>query len=129
MYLVAVSEACGGADNLVQDNIVHYADPSMRVSMLASLNLTRIDYLRQAEELAHFAQSTEIELRGRISDRMGSIPSTMGTEAITRIKHTIARTVEMRTCYKWGKPGHLKIACLEGSAEIRATDDVYFILA
>ena len=62
LYLVAVSEA--GADNLVQDNIVHYADPSMRVSMLARLDLTRIDYLRQAEELAYFAQSTEIELRG-----------------------------------------------------------------
>ena len=65
LYLVAVSETCGGADNLVQDNIVHYADPSMRVSMLARLNLTWIDYLRQAEELAHYAQSTEIEMRGK----------------------------------------------------------------
>ena len=63
--MVTVSEMFGGTDNLVQDNIVHYADPSMRVSMLARLNLTRIDYLRQAEELAHFAQSTEIELRGK----------------------------------------------------------------
>ena len=52
LYLVAVSEACGGADNLVQDNIVHYADPAMRVSMLARLNLMRTDYLRQTEELA-----------------------------------------------------------------------------
>ena len=61
LYLVAVSEACGGADNLVLDNIVHYADTAMRVSMLSRLNLARTDCLRQAEELAHFAQSTEIE--------------------------------------------------------------------
>ncbi|KAG2984949.1 hypothetical protein PC118_g8585 [Phytophthora cactorum] len=60
LYRVAVSEACGKAENLVLDNIVHYADPAMRVSMLSRLNLARTDYLRQAEELAHFAQSTEI---------------------------------------------------------------------
>lgn len=48
---MAVSEACGSADNLVQDNSVHYADPSMRVSRL---NLARTDYLGQAEELAPF---------------------------------------------------------------------------
>lgn len=30
LCLVAVSEGWRGADNLVQDNIVHYADPSMR---------------------------------------------------------------------------------------------------
>ncbi|KAG3075450.1 hypothetical protein PC121_g8033 [Phytophthora cactorum] len=31
LYRVAVSEACGKAENLVLDNIVHYADPAMRV--------------------------------------------------------------------------------------------------
>ncbi|KAG3092625.1 hypothetical protein PI125_g17079 [Phytophthora idaei] len=36
----------------------------MRVSMLSRLNLACTDYLCQAEELAHFAQSTEIELLG-----------------------------------------------------------------
>jgi hypothetical protein len=43
LYLVAVSEAYGGAESLVQDNIVHYA---MRVSMLSRLNLSRTDYIR-----------------------------------------------------------------------------------
>ena len=63
LYLVAVSEDFEGADNSVQDNIVHYADPAMRASMLARLILMRTDYLRKAEELAHFAQSTEIKMR------------------------------------------------------------------
>ena len=34
-------------------------DPEMRVSMLARLNLMRIDYMREAEKLAHFVQSTD----------------------------------------------------------------------
>ncbi|ETI33971.1 hypothetical protein F443_19412 [Phytophthora nicotianae P1569] len=65
LYLVAVSESCGDADNLVLDNIVYNADPAMRVSMFSRLNLARTNYLRQAEQLAHFAQSTEIEMRGK----------------------------------------------------------------
>ena len=130
LYLVAVSEACGGADNLVQDNIVHYADPSMRVSMLARLNLTRIDYLRQAEELAHFSQSTEIELHGKIigKDVVNTVDNGRRSNHKTRTHNRKDRR-DMRTCYKCGKPGHLKIACPEGSAETRATDDVDFVLA
>ena len=95
LYLVAVSETRGGADNLVQDDIVHYADPSMRVSMLARLNLARIDYLRQAEELAHFAQSTEIDLRKKYIGNDVVTPLTMGAELITRTEQTFTREVEM----------------------------------
>ena len=46
LYLVAVSEAYGGADNLVLDLKVHYADCSMRMSMLSRLDLARTYYLR-----------------------------------------------------------------------------------
>lgn len=60
LCLTAVSDACGGADSLVLDNIVHYADPHMRTTTLSRLNIHRVDHLRQAEELAQFAQSTEI---------------------------------------------------------------------
>ena len=63
VYLTAVRDACGGADNLVLDNIVHYAYPTMRTTLLSRLNLHRVDYLRQAEELAQFAQSTETDVR------------------------------------------------------------------
>ena len=39
LYLKAVSDACGGADSLVLDNIVHYADPQMCTTMLSRLNV------------------------------------------------------------------------------------------
>ena len=55
-YLVAVSKARRGAGKLVQDDIVHYSDPDVRVSMLERLNLMCTNYLQQAEDLAHFAQ-------------------------------------------------------------------------
>ena len=55
LYLTAVSDACGGADNLVLDNFVHYADTRMRTTMLSRLDIHRVDPLRQAEELAQFA--------------------------------------------------------------------------
>lgn len=61
MYLTAVSDACGGVDSLVLDNIFHYADPHMRMTMLSRLAMHRFDPLRQAEELAQFAQSTEVD--------------------------------------------------------------------
>ena len=50
-HLVAVSEAWGGADNLVLGNIVHYADPNMIMSMLSRFDLARTGYLCQAKEL------------------------------------------------------------------------------
>ncbi|CAI5703654.1 unnamed protein product [Peronospora effusa] len=55
LYLTAVSDACGGADTLVLNNIVHYADPHMRMTMMSRLDIHRTDCLRQAEELAQFA--------------------------------------------------------------------------
>jgi hypothetical protein len=98
LYLVAVSEACGGVENLMLDNIVHYAEPGMRVSMLLRLNLSRTDYLRQAEELAHFAQSTEIQLRMKH----------IGHNVVNGIHE---ERVDTRKCFGCGKQGHLKAAC------------------
>ena len=63
MYLTAVSYACGGAEVLVWENIVHYADPSSRMMMLSRLDIHRMDHLQQAEGFGMFAQSTEIEAR------------------------------------------------------------------
>lgn len=51
--------------------------------------------LRQAEELAHFAQSTELETRERH----------LGRELVKFIKNG---RKDARTCYKCGKTGHIK---------------------
>ena len=59
LYMVAVSEARGGADSLVLDNIVHHVSPELMNVMRSKYEPTRVDYLRHAEELAHFAQSIE----------------------------------------------------------------------
>uniref|UniRef100_A0AAV1UK35 Uncharacterized protein n=1 Tax=Peronospora matthiolae TaxID=2874970 RepID=A0AAV1UK35_9STRA len=69
MYLTAVSDACGGADSLMLDNVVQYADPHMRTTMSSRLDIHRTDYLRQAEELAQFAQSTEVDTHSKIFGR------------------------------------------------------------
>ncbi|KAG2765366.1 hypothetical protein PC129_g9232 [Phytophthora cactorum] len=62
MYLVAISEACGGgADYLVLNNVVQYASADLRTVLMAKVDGTRQDYLQQAVELAHFAQSWELE--------------------------------------------------------------------
>ncbi|CCI11078.1 unnamed protein product [Albugo candida] len=37
----------------------------MGVTMLPRLNLARTDYLRQAEELSHFAHSIQIDPKGK----------------------------------------------------------------
>ncbi|KAG3178450.1 hypothetical protein C6341_g7935 [Phytophthora cactorum] len=102
LYRVAVSEACGKAENLVLDNIVHYADPAMRVSMLSRLNLARTDYLRQAEELAHFAQEVVNDVHEGHTDT--------------------------RKCFKCGKPGHLKAVCTSKKTDWRDTGDADFVL-
>uniref|UniRef100_A0AAV1UYM7 Uncharacterized protein n=1 Tax=Peronospora matthiolae TaxID=2874970 RepID=A0AAV1UYM7_9STRA len=59
LYMVAVSEARGGADSPVLDNIVQHATPELMNEMRSKYEPTRLDYLRHAEELAHFAQSIE----------------------------------------------------------------------
>lgn len=58
MYMLAVSEACGGgADYLVLNNIVQYASVELRTVLMASIDAERNDYLQQAEELAHVGQA------------------------------------------------------------------------
>ena len=127
LYLTAVSDACGGADNLVLDNIVHYADPAIRTTMLSRLNLNRIDYLRQAEELAQFAQSTELEVRvkhfGR--DVVNIVEPNNQPKKIERTKkqHGPQRP---KQCHLCGSTGHLKMNCPKGT---KKKQDADFVLA
>ena len=108
-----MSEACGNTDNLALDNIVHYADLSMRMAMLSRLNLVRTDSLFQAAELTRFAQLTDIELRGK----------QLGRAVVNNVEIAPRDT---RKCFKSGKVGHLEIACTSKKKEWKR--DVNFVL-
>uniref|UniRef100_A0AAV1V2L8 Uncharacterized protein n=1 Tax=Peronospora matthiolae TaxID=2874970 RepID=A0AAV1V2L8_9STRA len=97
LYMVAVSEARGGADSLVLDNIVHHASPELVNVMRSKYEPTRLDYLRHAEELAHFAQSIE----------HGS--SAVGREFVAA--HVEGKPKGAITCYRCGRRGHITANC------------------
>jgi hypothetical protein len=59
--------------------------------MLSRQNLSRTDYLRQVEELAHVAQSTEIQLRMKH----------IGHDVVKAIHE---ERVDTRKCFGCGKP-------------------------
>ena len=101
LYLVAVSDACGGADQQVLDNIVHYASTELSTVLMAKYDNSRADFLRQAEELAHFAQSVELESRkGRA----------LGRDVVAFVNEVSTKR-ETRTCFGCGKAGHIKANC------------------
>ncbi|GMF47391.1 unnamed protein product [Phytophthora fragariaefolia] len=101
MYQVAVSEACGGgAGYLVLNNIVQYASPDLRTVLMAKVDDTRMDYLQQAEELAHFAQAWELEPAKH---------KNLGREMVGAVGER--RDKDTRSCYECGKPEQLRAAC------------------
>uniref|UniRef100_A0AAV1UMW7 Uncharacterized protein n=1 Tax=Peronospora matthiolae TaxID=2874970 RepID=A0AAV1UMW7_9STRA len=97
LYMVAVSDARGGADSLVLDNIVHHTSPDLMNVMRAKYDPTRSDYLRHAEELAHFAQSIEL----------GS--GAVGREVVAA--HVETKRQDTRTCFRCGRTGHVVSEC------------------
>ncbi|GMF18948.1 unnamed protein product [Phytophthora fragariaefolia] len=100
MYLVAISEACGGgADYLVLNNIVQYASADLRTVLMAKVDGTRTDYLQQSEELSHFAQSWELEGKGK----------NFGKEMIGAVGERQRK--ETRRCHECDEVGHLRAAC------------------
>lgn len=101
LYLVAVSDACGGADQQVLDNIVHYASTELSTVLVAKYDNSRVDYLRQAEQLAHFAQSVELESRkGRA----------LGRDVVALVDEVPTKR-ERRTCFGCGKVDHIEADC------------------
>ena len=66
LYLVAVSDAAGGAEQQVLDNIVMYASLELSTILMAKYDTHRADYLMHAEKLANFAQAIEVEGRPRL---------------------------------------------------------------
>ena len=101
LYLVAVSDVCGGADAQVLDNIVNYASTKLHTVLMAKYNGSRPDYLAQAEELAHFAQSAKLDTRSA---------SSFGEDVVTHVAESRPR-FDTRTCYGCGKVGHIQPVC------------------
>nr|CCA27495.1 conserved hypothetical protein [Albugo laibachii Nc14] len=103
-------------DNLVLENIVNYADPSARMMMLSRLDIHRMDYLRQAEELCQFAQSTEIEARKKHFGRdvVNDVEPRKTSKSKEKIDHQ-----SLKKCYRSGKVGHLKATCPYRKKQIR----------
>ena len=111
LYLTAVSDACGGMDNLVLQGIVNYADPSMRMTMMSRLDVHRPDSLPQAEELAQFAQQVEIEslVKNLGRDVVNSVESRREPkERVASRPRRIVEVSDKRTCYNCGEVGHIR---------------------
>ena len=109
LYLTAVSDACGGADSLVLDNVVHCADPHMRTTMFSRLDIHRTDYLRQAGELAQFAQSTEVDTHSKNFGR--DVVSAVEPEKELKDKpkpRSSPPRSDSRTCLRCGEVGYIR---------------------
>ena len=114
LYLVAVSDACGGADAQVLDNIVHYASSELHTVLMAKYDGNRVDYLTQAEELAHFAQSVKLDTRSAAS---------FGKDVVSHISEHKHR-VDTRMCYRCVNVGHVQALCPEERKKSKRTNNV-----
>ncbi|KAG2780862.1 hypothetical protein PC129_g16665 [Phytophthora cactorum] len=101
MYLVAMSDACGGGANYWDlTNIVQYAPTDLRITLMSKVDATRTDYLQPAEELFHFAESWKLE---------PSRQRDLGKEVVGAVSDS--RGTKKRSCHECGEAGHLLAAC------------------
>ncbi|CAI5734012.1 unnamed protein product [Peronospora farinosa] len=97
LNMATVGDACGGgAEARVLDNIVHYASADLSMVLMAKFDAGRIDYLRQAEELAHFSQAVEVD---------SCAGKSLGREVVA---NDSTQRKETRTCHNCKKQGHLR---------------------
>ena len=101
LYLIAVSDAAGGTEQQVLNNIVRFASPHLSTILMAKYETQRVDYQVHAEYLAHFAQAIEMTARpGRFFEK----------EVVAYVDESTPRK-ETRTCNGCGKIGHFKADC------------------
>ncbi|KAI9916681.1 hypothetical protein PsorP6_018241 [Peronosclerospora sorghi] len=80
--------------------------------MLSRLNTDRLDYLRQAEELAQFAQATEVDVRVKHFGREALNVVEPGKAASIAVTDTRRKKDHgSKKCYLCGATGHLKANC------------------
>ncbi|KAE8978689.1 hypothetical protein PR002_g24642 [Phytophthora rubi] len=78
---------------------MQYASADLRTALMVKVDGTRTDYLQQSEELAHFAQSWEMETKNK----------NLGKEMVGAVGEI--RRKETRRCHECGQVGHLRAAC------------------
>uniref|UniRef100_A0AAV1TRI6 Uncharacterized protein n=1 Tax=Peronospora matthiolae TaxID=2874970 RepID=A0AAV1TRI6_9STRA len=94
-----MGDACGrGAEAQVLDNIIHCASADPPTVLMAKFDAGRIDYLCQAEEIAHFAQAFEVDSRAGKS---------LGREVV-EVPNDSTQRKETRMCHKCKKQGNMK---------------------
>lgn len=111
MYRIAVSGACRGTDHLFLDIMVQYAGQEIKMKMLSSMGLHYRNSLRQAEELALFEQSMELEVRvmyfGKAVFNMVEPPKK--PRKMVPLKKQLEKD-DLRRCYICGELGHIKVS-------------------
>ena len=111
-YLIAVSDTCGGADSLVTDKIVNYADPSMIKTMLSRLIIHRNDFFTLVQRPGTVCEIDGVDnwVKQFGRDVINSVrPLKKQRDKFkTRIVNVDGDT---QTCYKCGQTGNTKSIC------------------
>lgn len=117
LYLSALMMATNASPALVLENIVKYADPDLRHSLMAKCDITRPDPLQQANELVVWAQTMSDEDRAM---------NHVGRDVVNAVSETQEET---RRCHKCKKVKHLKKNCRERFTRDDKGNSVKFALA
>ena len=120
-----MSDACGGAESLVLDNIVHYVDPHIRTIMFSRLDMHLIDPLRQAEDLAQLAQSTEIDTHAKNLGQdvvSADEPRKDPKETVKAKAKATFKEGDGRICHKCGEAGLIRSRCPHSKKKIPRTN-------
>nr|CCA18061.1 AlNc14C44G3620 [Albugo laibachii Nc14] len=110
LSLSAVSEAIGGADDMLLESVIKYANPDFEQALMALVNTMREDTRRQAEELCHFDQLMD-------SDTINNTPRE--AKSWTRYRTSAIRETKPKkqiNCSSCGKSGYMKRQCRNKSS-------------
>jgi len=102
-YLVEISHAAGGQDEMVLTSIMKYAAPELRTVLMARAGSHQGNPLLEAERLANIAQ--QLTLSDRSTKTLGR-----ETNMVSDEKGDTVASVEVK-CNYCGKKGHKEVEC------------------